>query len=345
MLGQYGETLLLDWGLGKPFDKPGDSTDGNESPIKPRLVKNAFSRKEEVLGTPCYMSPEQAAAHHDLVGRATDVYGLGATLYCLLTGRAPFVERDLATVLRKVVLGDFVSAEELNPSVPLGLAGICKKAMALSPQHRYSTARALADDIERWLASEPTSLCKEAPTNPKGKKEDILPARPPSPAGLGQPGRSVHHLLAWVIGLLVVVSLAILATVSHNAQLRAMFGIFTWLVLGILALFLYIPGQVRLQAEKDRRTLAKFGLPKRPDIVSEWLLINIVVWPTLTLLRIAVNRARLDVGGIMQAWLILLPVTACVPLGRLLRWRRLARLQATLPSSAVPPERHMGGPT
>jgi hypothetical protein len=124
-----------------------------------------------------------------------------------------------------------------------------------------------------------------------------------------------------------------------------MFGIFTWLVLGILALFLYIPGQVRLQAEKDRRTLAKFGLPKRPDIVSEWLLINIVVWPTLTLLRIAVNRARLDVGGIMQAWLILLPVTACVPLGRLLRWRRLARLQATLPSSAVPPERHMGGPT
>src|SRR6266478_1683421 len=161
MLGPFGQTLVLDWGFGKPFQKPGSPTNGDENPIRPWLVRGKITGSKEVLGTPYYMSPEQAATRHDLVGPATDIYGLGATLYCLLAGRAPFNELDLAAVLQKVQIGDFEPPEKHGLMVPMVLAAICKKAMALSPQDRYSTARALADDIEFWLVNEATTNRKE----------------------------------------------------------------------------------------------------------------------------------------------------------------------------------------
>ena len=117
------------------------------------------------VGTPQYMSPEQAAGRLDLLGPASDVYSLGATLYCLLTGQAPFTDRDVGEVLQKVQRGDFPPPR----SVPTGrswkinraLEAICLKAMQLKPEDRYASVRELADDVEHWLADEPVSAWPE----------------------------------------------------------------------------------------------------------------------------------------------------------------------------------------
>src|SRR5262249_21121092 len=87
------------------------------------------------------------------------VYGLGATLYCVLTGRAPFsrTSRDAAQVLEAVKRGDFPCPRAVAPALDRALEAVCLKAMAARPDDRYPTPRALADDVERWLAEEPVS--------------------------------------------------------------------------------------------------------------------------------------------------------------------------------------------
>jgi serine/threonine protein kinase len=107
------------------------------------------------------MNPEQAAGRLDRLGPAADVYGLGATLYCLLTGKAPFAGDDVGTVLQKVQRGDFPPPRRANASVPPALEAVCLKAMALRPEDRYPSAQALADEVEHWLADEPVGAYRE----------------------------------------------------------------------------------------------------------------------------------------------------------------------------------------
>ena len=111
------------------------------------------TRAGDIVGTPEFMSPEQIA-DGDAVGPAADVYGLGATLYMLLTGHAPF-RGSAAAVLRQVVDVDPVPANFIDPDVPQDLATICAKAMEKSPGDRYADAEALADDLERFAKGEP----------------------------------------------------------------------------------------------------------------------------------------------------------------------------------------------
>ncbi len=113
------------------------------------------------LGTPAYMSPEQAAGDLERLGPASDVYCLGATLYCLLTGKAPFEGDDVGALLRAVQKGDFPPPRRLDPRIDKALEVVCMKAMALKPQDRYPSAKALADDVERWLADEPVTAWRE----------------------------------------------------------------------------------------------------------------------------------------------------------------------------------------
>ena len=117
--------------------------------------------REAALGTPAYMSPEQARGDLDRLGPRSDVYSLGATLYCLLTGRAPFESEDLGAVLRKVQQGDFSPPRQLDPSLDRALEAVCLKAMARKPEDRYASSRALADDVERWTADEPVVAWRE----------------------------------------------------------------------------------------------------------------------------------------------------------------------------------------
>jgi tetratricopeptide (TPR) repeat protein len=165
MLGDYGETLVVDWGLAKAIGGTptrSASQGPDESPLFPATAADvAATQAGTTLGTPAYMSPEQAAGRLDLVGPASDIYSLGATLYCLLTGHVPFRDSDRAELLRQVQRGEFTTPRRLNRHVPKALEAIGLKAMALKPEDRYPTANALAEDIEHWLADEPVTAYPE----------------------------------------------------------------------------------------------------------------------------------------------------------------------------------------
>jgi serine/threonine protein kinase/tetratricopeptide (TPR) repeat protein len=168
LLGQYGETLLVDWGLARTGLGQAGATETEaasvqrEAPLRIDLeTAPEATLQGQVLGTPAYMSPEQAAGRLDLLGPASDVYSLGATLYTLLVGRPPFEEQQTADILKRVQHGDVASPREVRPDVPRALAAICLKAMALEPAQRYATALELAAEIEHWLADEPVRAWPE----------------------------------------------------------------------------------------------------------------------------------------------------------------------------------------
>jgi serine/threonine protein kinase len=96
----------------------------------------------------------------DRLGTTTDVYGLGATLYHLLTGRPAF-DGGVKEVLEKVRRGEFPTPRTVRRDIPPALEAVCLKAMALRPEGRYTTVGELADDLERWLADEPVSSYRE----------------------------------------------------------------------------------------------------------------------------------------------------------------------------------------
>ena len=151
MLGRFGETLVVDWGIAKTLgDLPSEPADA-PSPVAP-AVDSSLTRPGSAIGTPQYMSPEQAAGESDRVGPASDVYSLGATLYCLLVGHGPFPSGSVADVLQRVRRGIFPAPRRLRRSIDPALEAICLKAMSLQPEDRHATPLALAEAIEAWLA-------------------------------------------------------------------------------------------------------------------------------------------------------------------------------------------------
>ncbi len=159
MLGPYGETLVVDWGLAKSVDRP-DLATAREGRLVPSLGSDsAPTRQGKALGTYEYMSPEQAAGRQDQPGVATDVYSLGATLYCLLTGQPAFAKSD--DIVQRVQKGLFPPPRQVKKSVPPPLEAICLKAMARLREDRYATAKDLAEDVEHWLADEVVSAYRE----------------------------------------------------------------------------------------------------------------------------------------------------------------------------------------
>jgi serine/threonine-protein kinase len=171
MLGKYGETLVVDWGMAKPKirgPEPGDPSqsrsarDGFPEPsLIPLLADTIETQAGAAMGTPAYMSPEQAFGRLDQLGPTSDIYSLGATLFTLLTGHSPIVGTDKAEVLRKAQRGQWLAPCQVKPNVPPALDAICRKAMALRPEHRYATSLELAADVERWLADEPVAAYPE----------------------------------------------------------------------------------------------------------------------------------------------------------------------------------------
>jgi eukaryotic-like serine/threonine-protein kinase len=129
---------ITDFGLAKELSGPPGAT-----------------RTGDVLGTPGYMAPEQAAGKVDQIGPATDVYALGAILYECLTGRPPFGGATPLATLAQVVTRDPVAPSQLQPGLPRDLETISMKCLAKEPQRRYRSAEALADDLRRFLSGEP----------------------------------------------------------------------------------------------------------------------------------------------------------------------------------------------
>lgn len=172
MLGDYGETLVVDWGLAK-FNETVLSypnLDGKVlSDLKTKYDSIGPTQIGSTVGTPAFMSPEQAAGQIDSLGPASDVYGLGATLYYLLTGKPPVEGDEIELVLQRAIAGEIKAPREIFPGIAKPLEAICLKALAKEPSNRYATTRELADDVEAWLADAVVSSYPE-PFIPRVKR-------------------------------------------------------------------------------------------------------------------------------------------------------------------------------
>jgi eukaryotic-like serine/threonine-protein kinase len=162
MLGKYGETLVVDWGLAKMAGQRDTVKGPAETTTEASHdSKHTPTQHGSALGTPAYMSPEQAAGQLDLMGTTSDVYSLGATLYTLLAGKAPVEGNGIGEILRKTQRGDITPLPQGRHGAPAGLAAICGKAMALQPADRYTSALEIAADVEHWLADERVTAWRE----------------------------------------------------------------------------------------------------------------------------------------------------------------------------------------
>src|SRR5260370_15329984 len=152
LLDQNGEPHLTDFGLARLVEA--------ESTVTATL---------DVLGTPSYMAPEQATDGTTKVSKATDVYGLGAVLYQLLTGHPPFAGGTTYETIRLLLETEPRPPRLWNPKVDRDLSTICLKCLEKDPQRRYSSALALAEDLEHWLRHEPTQARRTGVVG-RGKK-------------------------------------------------------------------------------------------------------------------------------------------------------------------------------
>jgi tetratricopeptide (TPR) repeat protein len=163
MLGPYGETLVVDWGLAKRYDlaDPEETADTGHEPVVLTAEPAGQTVHGKAKGSPAYMAPEQARGEWDRVGPRSDVYSLGATLYVLLTGLKPYAGKSSDEVITAVKAGLLQRPRAHRSDVPRALEAVCLKAMAAGPEDRYATAKDLADDVDRWLAGEPVTAYPE----------------------------------------------------------------------------------------------------------------------------------------------------------------------------------------
>jgi len=154
MIGSFGETIVIDWGLAKPARavETGEdrSNTGSEFPRAPIDEAIPLTKYGLYMGTPHYTPPEQAQGNVDAIDERSDVYALGAVLYELLTGHRPFKDQTPPDVIREVLISEPAPVERIEPKAPAELVAICRRAMQKKPEGRYQTAQALAEEIERF---------------------------------------------------------------------------------------------------------------------------------------------------------------------------------------------------
>ncbi|WP_435007863.1 WD40 repeat domain-containing serine/threonine protein kinase [Tundrisphaera lichenicola] len=142
LVDERGEPYVTDFGLAKRLEgTPGDL--------------DAQTQSGSVMGTPAYMSPEQALGRSRTLTTSADIYSLGATLYETLTGQPPFSADSVPEILRMVVEQEPARPRAINPSLDIDLETVALKCLEKDPARRYGSAEALADDLERWLGGQP----------------------------------------------------------------------------------------------------------------------------------------------------------------------------------------------
>jgi serine/threonine protein kinase len=138
LLDQKGEPHLADFGLARLVE-----------------TESTLTRTKDLMGTPSYMAPEQAVGDNAKITRATDVYGVGAVLYQLLTGQPPFAGGTTYETIKLLLDAEPKQPRLLNPKIDRDLSTICLKCLEKDPKRRYSSALALTEDLEHWLKHEP----------------------------------------------------------------------------------------------------------------------------------------------------------------------------------------------
>ncbi len=149
LLGDFGEVFVLDWGVAKVLDMPEEA--GGDHPSSQGLMGEAVRTVHgAIVGTPAYMAPEQAEGRSDLIDSRTDIYGLGAVLYEILTGQPPFVGSNTVEVLDKVMRDAPVPPRHIWPEAPQTLEAACLRALSKNPADRHASAAALGMEIQTW---------------------------------------------------------------------------------------------------------------------------------------------------------------------------------------------------
>ena len=158
-LDNFGQVIVLDWGLAKVFEDSELSYKISQSPAKDFSLSNTM--EGEVIGTPRFMAPEQAAGELEKIDEKTDIYGLGATLFAILTGKAPHEKTlqeqssgNLSTILKLIADGETPIAGDMGKSVPRELEAICTKAMSTKRHLRFDSVQQLAAAVESWMVGQ-----------------------------------------------------------------------------------------------------------------------------------------------------------------------------------------------
>src|SRR5262245_25073152 len=160
MLGPFGETLLLDWGLAKSIGQPEMAA---SSRVRVSPGTSTATQDGAIVGSPPYMSPEGAEGHADNMDQRSDVYLLGATLYEILTGRPPRGGSSRWDIIDQARRSPPAPPRNVDRQVPNALEAICLKSMAFHKRDRYATPSALAEDVQRYLAGEEVIAYDETP--------------------------------------------------------------------------------------------------------------------------------------------------------------------------------------
>ncbi len=155
LLDKDGEPRVTDFGLAKRISPESLSSEAVDSA--------GLTATGQILGTPSYMPPEQAAGKTDQIGSVSDVYSLGAVLYCLLTGRPPFQAASPVDIIMQVLEKEPVPLRRLDSRIPRDLETICLKCLEKEPQRRYQSAQELAEELDRHLNDEPIRARRAGP--------------------------------------------------------------------------------------------------------------------------------------------------------------------------------------
>jgi PAS domain S-box-containing protein len=150
IVGDFGEVVVLDWGLAKELGRPSPDGAGRPARVEGKADDLDLTLDGETVGTPPYMAPEQALGRLDLIKERTDVYGLGAMLYYILAGKAPFAGNTTQEILHKVQTEPPLAPDQCCPDVPPTLQAACLRALSKKPADRFASASELAQEVEQW---------------------------------------------------------------------------------------------------------------------------------------------------------------------------------------------------
>ena len=164
MIGNFGEVLVMDWGIAKIIGQQDTALEEKRSPNPNESDKHTQTMEGIVLGTPAYMSPEQAWGNVSELGERSDIFSLGAILYKILTFHAPYEGENLRAILKKAQDHAFVSPDIRAPqqNVPPELNAVCMKAMAFEQGKRYATVLDLKKDLQLYLDGKSVSAKKDS---------------------------------------------------------------------------------------------------------------------------------------------------------------------------------------